>query len=307
MHRQEERRERARIALIGASGHVGGALARLLSAADVRFRALTRDRARTQRMLGSHAEAVVADLRDPFSIEAALVGVEQLFLIDDAPELEPLAITAAERAGVRRIVKSSCAGSGGTVAAAHRVAEEALRGADVAWTVLRPTAFMHSLATMIEETTTRGDTIRLPLGAAAVSWVDCRDVAAVAMHALLEPAHAGCTYVVTGPRALTGAEVAEVLSHSLGRSLRYAPSAPERAVEELRATGLSIERARAIAEQCEVLRSGELATVTDVVAHVAHIEPRTLAHFAARHAWSMECPGASADRSGRADSSTRRL
>ncbi|MDQ3037672.1 MAG: NAD(P)H-binding protein, partial [Myxococcota bacterium] len=235
MHLQGERSEAPQIALIGGSGRTGSALARLLAGADRRFRVLTRDPERTRRMLGSHAEPVSANVWDPFSIEAALTGVERVFLHGIDPSLEPHAIAAAHRAGVRRIVMGSALGpdalgpdalgadalgAGGGAAPEHQDAEDALRASGIAWTLLRPTAYMQSLAELVEWTM-RGDAIRLPLGDAAVSWVDCRDVAAVAMHALLDAGHEGCTYVVSGPRALTGCDVAETLAHALGRPLRY--------------------------------------------------------------------------------------
>lgn len=276
-----------RLALIGADGEIGVALARLLTAADRRFRVLTADPARARTSLGSHADAVDAELADPFSVEAALVGVERVLVASDAPHLEPYAIAAARRAGVRRVVLCSAIGQGGRAAPEHGAAEDALLSSGMEWTLLRAAPSMQSLAEMIE-LTSRGAAIRLPLGDAAVSWVDCRDVAAVALHALLEDEHGGQTYVITGPRAWTGADLAATFAHALGRPLRYLPIAPERATAELRGAGLSAPRARAIVERCERLRAGDAGLVTDVVQRIAHIEPRTLPHFAARHAWAID-------------------
>lgn len=279
------------IAMIGGSGRVGAPAARLLAAAGLRFRALTRDVARTSRLLGSHCEAWRADLRDVASIEEGLRGVERLFLSSSEPALEAAAIAAAARAGVRRIVEVGALGASRATDEEHRDAERALLASGVEWTLLLPTAYHQTLATMAEATIRAASgsaptlEVRLPAGDARVAWVDARDVAAVAVHALLEPGHAGRTYVVTGPASTTMRESVEVLAHALGAPLRYVPIPPDRAGADRGTRTLSASELATIEVTCARIRTGALDVVTDAVARVARLEPRTLAHFAATHAW----------------------
>lgn len=65
-----------------------------------------------------------------------------------------------------------------------------------------------------------------PAGDAKVSIVDVRDIASVAARALTECGHAGKTYDITGPEALTHAEMAQHLSKAVGKQITYVDVSP---------------------------------------------------------------------------------
>jgi uncharacterized protein YbjT (DUF2867 family) len=126
---------------------------------------------------------------------------------------------------VRHVVKLSAIGARADSPVAlmrwHHAIEERLRAADVAWTFLRPHLFMQNLLRFAGDVAERGE-LAAPMGERAFPLVDTRDVSAAAAHVLRDPApHAGRTYALTGPQALTYHEVAAALD------ARYVPLAPD--------------------------------------------------------------------------------
>ena len=80
---------------------------------------------------------------------------------------------------------------------------------------------MQSNATRWKDQLDAGDVIRAPFGDVAVAMTDPMDVAAVLATALTETGHAGETYRVSGPEALTPADQVAIVAEALGRTLRF--------------------------------------------------------------------------------------
>jgi uncharacterized protein YbjT (DUF2867 family) len=209
------------ILVTGATGTIGGHVVRLLTERGVPFRAMSRNPV-------DLPNGVRADFTDPASLAAAVAGADAVFLVTVPPvpsaEHDIALVSAAKAAGVRKIVKLSAIGSGepfegATVGAWHVEAEEAIAASGLAWTVLRPPSFasnfLHYRAMIAA-----GDPIPNGLGTARQPIVDPRDVAAVAVAALLERGHDGRRYDVTGPELLTFGEQAAVLERVLDRPVK---------------------------------------------------------------------------------------
>ena len=119
---------------------------------------------------------------------------------------------------------------------------------------------------------------------AAVSLVDVRDIAAVAAKALVDAEHHGKIYDITGPKALTHAEMAEQLSQALGRTITFVdiPKAAMRDAElEL---GMPQWQADGLAEDYAHYRRGEASSVSSAILDVTGLPPRPFADFARDHA-----------------------
>ena len=225
-----------RVLVTGATGNVGAAALRLLVGAGRAVRAgLHRLPAGPPGRDGSAAggaEHVRLDFRDASTFGPALRGIRRVLLVrppaiaDVEATLVPF-IAAAEHAGVEHVVFLSLQGAGRNPVVPNRKVERALKGSDLAWTLLRPSFFMQNLSgTHRAEIRDRGE-LYVPAGRGRTAFVDARDVAAVAFRALAESGHEGRAYTLTGPAALSYAEVAQVLSDVLGRPVRYAdPSLP---------------------------------------------------------------------------------
>jgi uncharacterized protein YbjT (DUF2867 family) len=206
-----------RVVVMGATGNVGGALVELLRARDVRVHAITH-RARTW---PDGVEGVVGDANDPASLAGAAAGMDGAFLMSGyAAEGQLLADLAAGHAALLSSSSVPLADSGNAMAAYHRDSEEAVKASGAAWTIVRPCS-MQSNVTRWKDQLDAGEVIRAPFGDVAVAMVDPADVAAVLATALTEPGHAGETYRVSGPEALTPADQVAVVAEVLGRNLRF--------------------------------------------------------------------------------------
>ena len=222
------------ILLTGATGKIGGALARQLAGRVYRARALVRnpDRASGLRRIGM--DIAEGDLSSPDSLDRALDGVSALFLLTrSAPgmvELEVNAIEAASRAGVELIVKLSAPGAHPRahlrIGRWHGEIEEHLTASGIAHTLLRPSYFMQNFLEFAPEIHSHGS-FSAPAGDAKINMVDVRDIAYVAATALTEVGHDGLEYHLSGPEAISFEEAAEALSEVLERPVRYVDVSPE--------------------------------------------------------------------------------
>jgi NAD(P)H dehydrogenase (quinone) len=276
------------ILVTGATGSIGRHLVRLLLDQGVPVKALVRDEAKG-RVLG--CGVVVGDFDDPGSLAAAMEGVDRLFL--NAGGAQPVdgeqpmvrqqraVIDAARSAGVSRVVKISVWGAhrGGRLAeGAHWEIEEYLKASGLVWSILQPSGFMQNFVTGAGAFTADGRLVGA-YGDAGVSYVDCYDIAACAAVLLTGSAGLGETYVVTGPRALTQAEIARELSVALGRTVEHVELPPDELAAALRTQGLPARFADDVAELSRQVASGSLEATTTTVRDLTGREPRTFAQF----------------------------
>jgi hypothetical protein len=155
------------IAVAGATGTIGSELTRLLVAAGADVTALVRDPGRGRARLGPTVPLRVVDLADPATVGTAVTGADTLFLVSSDPALEPGVVDAAVAAGVGRIVKSSAIGFGADPPAGHAAAEQRITDSGARWTVLRPSAFLQTLAGYLPVIAGADGTLELPAGAGA--------------------------------------------------------------------------------------------------------------------------------------------
>ncbi|MEE1821389.1 NmrA family NAD(P)-binding protein [Streptomyces sp. BE20] len=225
------------IVIMGATGATGGATLRSLTERDIPVRALSRDPARLLAGLDDRTrplvDAVAADAGDPESLAAAFKGARQLLLtMANGPqqvEHELRAVDLAARSGVEHIVKISAPAaepdSPVAVSRGHHRIEEHLRASGATATVLRPYAFMQKLLLLSPGIAAAG-LIHGATGSARCNYVDCRDIGDVAAAVLTDPRAAGGVHELTGGRAYSHQEIAELLSALLGRPVRYIDLAP---------------------------------------------------------------------------------
>ena len=283
------------ILVTGATGTVGSEVVRQLVATGERPRALVRDPATARQRLGDQVEHVVGDLDRPETIAAALAGVDRVFLLTTQssrqPEWERAVIGAAARTGVGQLVKLSvCRANEQSplqVARQHGQAERVLAQSGLAATILRPVFFMQNLLAMVHD-----GAIATAAGDGRVAMVDARDIAAVAVATLTGGGHAGKTYTLTGPEALSFYQVASVLSRQTGRPLRHVRVPPDKVRVALQGRGVAAWFADDMAKLHSMLAVGYEEVVTDDIHRVTGRPPRTLAQFASDHAGALTRPPA---------------
>jgi uncharacterized protein YbjT (DUF2867 family) len=121
-------------------------------------------------------------------------------------------------------------------------------------------------------------------GDARISVIDVRDIAAAAASALVEDGHEGRIYDLTGPEALTHAEMAERLSKALGRRIGFVDVPPEVMRQTLVGVGFPTWQADGLIEDYAHYRRGEASAVATGVQDATDKAPRTFAEFARDYA-----------------------
>jgi uncharacterized protein YbjT (DUF2867 family) len=122
--------------------------------------------------------------------------------------------------------------------------------------------------------------LQAPIGDAAVSVVDARDIAAVARAALTEDGHVGKTYTLTGPAAVTHAEIASELGDAVGRTVRFESIPPEAFLAFLTGAGMPQWQAEGLVEDYDHYDRGEASAVSPDVGQVTGTSPRSVRDFA---------------------------
>jgi uncharacterized protein YbjT (DUF2867 family) len=229
----------ARVLITGATGQIGREVVAQLRAAGVPVRALTRNPQSAR--LAAGAEVVAGDLGAPDTLEAALHGVESVFLVWTAP-LEPAA-RAIERIAARaeRIVFLSAPirtdhpfyQQPNPVRHVHAAVEELIEKSGMSWTVLRPGPFALNCRNWWAPQIRRGDVVRWFHGDAQTAAVHERDIAAVAVRALCDRRHDRRDYLLTGPESLTQRDQLATIGEAIGRRLVFDEVSPDTARREV--------------------------------------------------------------------------
>lgn len=209
------------IAVTGASGTIGGLIARELTLDNIRIRLLVRDHRRSP--LLRHTKVMECSYGDEESSIAALAGVEVLFMVSahesaDRLDEHKTFIGAAAEAGVRHIVYTSFIGASShstfTLGRDHGATEDYIRSSGMTWTFLRNNFYAEVLPQLADD----NGVIRGPAGLGKVAPVSQRDVAAVAATVLRDAqTHSHSTYDLTGPTALTMDQIAQILTRVTGK------------------------------------------------------------------------------------------
>lgn len=268
-----------RIGVTGATGRLGGLVARELAQAGIPLRLLVRDPARAPDLPGS--EIAVATFAHTPGAVAALDGIRTLLMVsaDEKPgrlQEHRGFLDAAAEAGVRHVVYTSFLAAAPdavfTLARDHWATEEHLRGSGLAFTVLRDNLYCDELRHFVVDGVIRG-----PAGDGRVSAVARADVARVAAAVLRDPAaHSARTYDLTGPEALTMTEIAAGYAEVTGRPARFENETIEQAYRSRERWNPPPWQADAWVSTYAAIASGALATVSSAVADLTGRQPLSL-------------------------------
>jgi uncharacterized protein YbjT (DUF2867 family) len=130
----------------------------------------------------------------------------------------------------------------------------------------------------------REGVIYLPWGNGKASFVDTRDIAAVAVDALTSDGHEEKTYTLTGPMALGIAEVASMLSEVAGREIKYVDVPESAARDGMLQSGLPQWLVEALMELHAANKQNRWSAVTSDIEEVMGKPAITFAQFARDHA-----------------------
>nr|WP_225830757.1 NAD(P)H-binding protein [Streptomyces sp. NK08204] len=276
------------ILVTGATGTIGSELVRQLAACGGKVRALTRDPAKARVPAG--VEVVRGDHLHPDSLTGAMAGVTAAFLLrPPGPDSghDRALVAAARAAGVGRLVKLSAIGTGdpdvGPAGAWHEPGEQAVRDSGTEWTILRPSSFASNTLSWTQAVEA-GEPVPNLTGDGPSGVIDPRDISEIAARILVEGGHAGRTYTLTGPEAISVPGQAAVLASVLGRPVGTRDLSPQETREFLRsAWGFDDTQAEGTLIATAFVRDGGNAIVTEDAAELLGRPARTYREWAQDH------------------------
>jgi uncharacterized protein YbjT (DUF2867 family) len=165
----------------------------------------------------------------------------------------------------------------------HGVGEAAIQASGFTCTFLRPHLYRQGLRNF-RQSIQRQSTFFAAAGDAHISAVDVRDLADVAVAALTSSRHANKVYALTGPAALTCADMAAQRSQPVGRIITYVAVPPASMRAALADLGFPAWQADGLLEECAMSRRGEAAGVEAGVRDALGHPPRAFDAFARDYA-----------------------
>jgi uncharacterized protein YbjT (DUF2867 family) len=277
-----------RILVVGATGHIGHPVLQQLAATGARVRVL--NRRPEPPAVPDGAEVVAGDLTQPDTLDAALDGIDAVFLVWTAP---PAAVDAAlDRIAARgrRVVLLTSPHKTphplfqqpNPMRALHARIEDRIDASGAQWTFLRPGMFAINAVSWWGPQIRSGDVVRWPCMDAPTAPIHEGDVARVAVRALTEDGHAGAEYVLTGPQSLTQAEQVRIIGEAIGRPLRPVDMSPDEARREL-VPPFPLGAMNMLLDAWGAA-TGQPAFVTSTVEDLTGVPPRTFREWAEDHA-----------------------
>ncbi|MGV2984324.1 SDR family oxidoreductase [Microbacterium sp. AGC85] len=268
------------IAVTGATGVLGGLVCRDLAARGIAQRLLVRTPAKAPQLPDSTVHQF--SYTDHAAARGALRGVETLFMVSASESAERLDqhrafIDTAAEAGVQHVVYTSFAAAAPdaifTLGRDHFATEEHIKASGMNWTFLRDSFYIDFMEALVGD----DGVIRGPAGDGRVAIVSRADVAAAAAAVLAAPRpHAGLTYDITGPEALTLAEVAETISRVRSRSITFHDETLEEAYASRASYGAPDWQVDAWVSTYTAIASNDLAPVSTAVHAITGTAPRKL-------------------------------
>jgi uncharacterized protein YbjT (DUF2867 family) len=283
------------ILITGAAGLNGAAIVREFSRNGVAVRALVRNRSKAQPLAAlPGVEIVEGDMARGESLDHVLKGVERALMISSSdpqmPETQCRFIDACKAAGVAHLVKFSGKESGIGFNARnfrftrmHEEIEDYLEASGLGWTHLRPSQFMQVYLREAPTIVGQG-LLLLPLEDVKLSPVDVEDIAKIAVAALTRSTMENRSLDITGPEALSMADIAAAIGEATGKTVRYQNVSPENRRHASMAAGLPSFMADALDEQTAERRLNPRSVVDLATHELFGVKPTTFAEFARRHA-----------------------
>ena len=261
------------IAVTGATGEVGSRVAWRLAEHGAVQRLVVRDPARAPDITGAEVRRA-SSYGAAEEMKAALNGVDTVFLIPaaespDRVEQHLTAIDAAVAAGATRIVYLSFLAarpdSTFTLGRHHWATEERVRQSGVPFTFLRMNLYTDFLPRMVSPE----GVIAGPAGRGRLSAVLRDDVADAAAAVLTGDGHEGRTYDLTGPEALTFAEIAERMSRATGKAISFHDETLEEAYASRQSYGAPDWEVEGWVTSYSQVAAGEVEAVSEDVERLA--------------------------------------
>jgi uncharacterized protein YbjT (DUF2867 family) len=284
------------ILVTGATGTVGGEVVRQLASTDstVNIKAAGHSLQELEKNIeDDRIKSTQIDFNEPETLRDALKSTDKVFLLtpfqSDMLQYSSNMLEEIKNArDIKHIVKLSVMGAefepGGRL---HLQAEKMIVGSGIPYTFLRPNAFMQNFVNFYSHIIKEKGILSVPAGDGKVSFVDVRDIAAVAVQVLIgnnDGKYNSKTYDITGPEAISYNDAVNILSEQVGKKISYVDVSKDDAIKAMKDIGLDEWLIDIILEGYNNLRKGYFSPVTTVVKEITGRKPNSFNEFAKEHA-----------------------
>jgi uncharacterized protein YbjT (DUF2867 family) len=287
------------ILITGATGTVGSEVVKQLSAKGENIIVKAAARSATDNTFKNlnRVQVVQLDYDKPDSLAVALKGVDKLFLLtpfqSNMVDLTSNLVSEAKKAKVKYIAKQSVMGAdaepGITPSRLHRQAEKIIEESGIPFTFLRPNFFMQNFVNYYGNLIRSQGAFYTPAGDAKVSFVDVRDIAAVAVKSLInDNQQKGSAYNITGGEALSYGQAAEILSKAVGKKINYVNVTDQDARKGMKDMSMDEWTIKSMIELFEITRAGYVSEISPTVEQVTGNKPITFSQFANDYAGAFK-------------------
>lgn len=280
-----------RILVTGANGHLGRRVVELLlNSAEISVTAVSRHPEKIYDLAARGAQIGKADFVDPTSLDTVFTGVDRLLIISTDALGEPgqrqkqhkAAVDAAIKARVKHIVYTSMVnpdpGSPIPFAKDHLATEQAIEDSGIPFTILRVNWYSEFFFFSLPSALRFGRWLT-SAGDGRTAYVAREDVARAAAGALRAAEMKNEHFDITGPQALTPAEVVELANRVFGSNIVLNSVSDEALAEKLSAAGTPRPLAELIVAMERNSREGKVSTVSDAVERLTGKPPCSLIEF----------------------------
>lgn len=258
------------VLVLGASGTVGSELVKLLR--NQGHHVITTSRKAGQPEVGS----VYFDLVSGQGLDDLFKGVHKAFILSppgytNQDQLLIPVITKAKESGVKKIVLMTAMGADADPNSPFRKTEVFLENSGLNYNIIRPNWFMQNFNTFWVHGIKSDGKIFLPVGDAKGSFIDARDIAAVAHSLLLDKSEKfnNQAFNITGSESLDHHQVARILTEVTGKEIRYTEISAEQMLQNLLGVGLPKDYAQFLITILGYFKMGYsqqvLPTVEDII------------------------------------------
>lgn len=279
------------IGITGASGVVGGQVARRLYNRGLPLRLVVRDPARAPALPG--AQVAIASYADRVSMVSAFTGIGTLFMVSAHEAIDRLdqhkqAVEAAAAAGVRKIVYLSFLGARPdatfVLARQHHYTEQHIKETGANFIFLRDALYTDYVPLLVGS----DGVIRGPAGKGRTGFVTRDDVSEVAAAVLASSGHDGEAFELTGPETIDLDEAAERLGRFIGRPITYHPETEVEAYASRAVYGAPDWEVEGWVTSYLAIGNGEMDVVSDAVPRLTGHEATSLEAFLKAHPESYQ-------------------
>lgn len=274
-----------KVLVLGSTGNIGKPLLRML-ASDPCFSVVAgvhHDSAMDSAQEG--VQKLHFDFLDSSTFNPALKGVNKVFFVRPPqlanPERDMLPFLEAAKAhDVDQVVFVSLLGVEKNPMVPHRKIEAMIKDLRLPYTFLRPSFFMQNLTGQHGRDLRERHDLFVPAGKSRTSFIDCEDIAAVAMEVMKDPKYVGKALSLTGPEALTYDQVATIMTRVTGVPITYSRPGLLAFRKTMLGRGVEKEFANVMVMLYVMTRLGTAKVVTNTVERVLGRPARSMEDFA---------------------------